>query len=628
MTNPSLRTPSRVSGKCSAVPWLLTLLMLLAGRSRVHADRPRLDADVLQKVKQSTVFLKVQRPDGQTSQGSGFFAYQAGLVLTSAHVLGMLSPVARRPTRVAVVLNSGETDSRTLPAQVLGVDRSSDLAVLRVEGDKLPPPLPTASSKDLQETQELFIFGFPFGERLGRNITVSKTAISSLRKTGARLEKIQVEGGLYPGNSGGPLTNSKGEVVGVAASAFANTRLHFAVPADHIAAFLNGRVGTLTLEPSYREGEQIKLPLEVHLIDPLGRIQKVAVECFAAEPGPPRGASKREPAIQPGDSPHRVVTLASDQKGVARGEIILPPLDNPRQVYWVRPIFTDGVGATHWLGVQGNRLPPPVQRQLVRLAFRPPPEARHRLELLQRASLQARAAAGEPLALRMDLKAELRSQAAKATEPPRGTPLQLEFTHCQGNVLRDGRPLEGEADLRPYLADVPSLRAAMDQDGEGSLARGRTDLSKVPRRSQAALSALGDQLLQSLELLSVSLPGEKVQPLTTWRAERRVLLGLPSAAVPAVVELQYTYLGTGKRDGERAALIDLHGTIRRGQDKGAAVEGKVSGQAWVRCASGEVLASHALFEVELELSLSGKPVRATGSWVVQLHRTALAAGGE
>jgi len=182
-------------------------------------------------------------PGGSVSQGSGFFAVEKGIVLTNAHVLGMLKPDARLPQRVQVVCDSGEPSERTFAAEVLGVDRSSDLAVLRVPGDDLPDPLEVKSARNLAELQKVFVFGFPFGEQLGKNITISESSVSSLRKEPGTdiIQKVQVNGGMQPGNSGGPVVDTRGHVVGVAVSIIQGTQINFAIPGEDVHGFLRDR---------------------------------------------------------------------------------------------------------------------------------------------------------------------------------------------------------------------------------------------------------------------------------------------------------------------------------------------------------------------------------------------------
>src|SRR5262249_34452518 len=138
--------------------------------------------EVLERVKKATVYLRVTIDGNNVTRGSGCFAVEPGVVLTNAHVLGMLVGRTRRPQKVEVVLNSGQGDERTLSAQILEVDRSSDLAVLRVSGSNLPEPLAVLEAKNLQETQQVYVCGFPLGVTLGKEISVRKSAVASLRK--------------------------------------------------------------------------------------------------------------------------------------------------------------------------------------------------------------------------------------------------------------------------------------------------------------------------------------------------------------------------------------------------------------------------------------------------------------
>src|ERR1043165_4419121 len=165
--------------------------------SAIAGGKP--DDATLRSLKDATVYIRVQLPNGRVSQGSGFFALEPGLIFTNARLVGMLEPDSRRPKKVDVTIRSGEANSRTLAAELLGVDGETDLAVLRVVGKDLPTPVKLASAKGLVETQEVFIFGFPFGKQLGNNITVSKTSISSLRKdTNGTVIKVQTNGGMHP----------------------------------------------------------------------------------------------------------------------------------------------------------------------------------------------------------------------------------------------------------------------------------------------------------------------------------------------------------------------------------------------------------------------------------------------
>ena len=170
------------------------------------------------------------------------------------------------PAKLEVILNSGENGERTLTATIYGLDADLDLALLKVDGTDLPPLLTLGKSDELTDAQEVVAFGFPFGESLGKSMTVSPTRVSSLRKEGGLLTKVQLTGGLNPGNSGGPVTDLKGEVIGVSVSKLRNTDIAFAIPAaaaDRFAddQFARGgmmRLGSIAdLSPDELEGQYL-----------------------------------------------------------------------------------------------------------------------------------------------------------------------------------------------------------------------------------------------------------------------------------------------------------------------------------------------------------------------------------
>jgi S1-C subfamily serine protease len=198
---------------------------------------------MIRKVKASTVYIRSYFANGRGT-GSGFFAgSKPGFIVTNAHVVGYGPNKIREPEKVEVIINSGETTERTLEAKVFGVSVNDDLALLRVDEKYLPAPLPFGRAEALTETQELIVFGYPFGESLGRSVSVNRTTVSSLRKSGGGVERIQLAGGLNPGNSGGPVANEKGEIVGVSVASFRGAEaIDFAIPAETAKAFTEAQI--------------------------------------------------------------------------------------------------------------------------------------------------------------------------------------------------------------------------------------------------------------------------------------------------------------------------------------------------------------------------------------------------
>jgi S1-C subfamily serine protease len=142
----------------------------------------------------------------QEGTGSGFVYDRQGHIVTNYHVV-------EGAASVSVAFASGES----YPAQVVGEDPSTDLAVLLVEVSALPDPLPLADSGRLRVGQFVVAIGNPF--RLDRTLTLG--IISALQRViespdGRFIgEAIQTDAAINPGNSGGPMLNLDGEVIGV-----------------------------------------------------------------------------------------------------------------------------------------------------------------------------------------------------------------------------------------------------------------------------------------------------------------------------------------------------------------------------------------------------------------------------
>jgi 2-alkenal reductase len=161
--------------------------------------------------------------------GSGFVIDLEGHIVTNDHV-------AQAADELLVTL----ADERTVPAQVIGSDAGSDLAVLKIDvpADSLTIA-ELGDSSSLQVGQRAIAIGNPFG--LERTITTG--VISSLGRTLNRTgsdfqiaEVIQTDAAINPGNSGGPLLDSQGRVIGVnsaiASESGTNSGVGFAVPVD------------------------------------------------------------------------------------------------------------------------------------------------------------------------------------------------------------------------------------------------------------------------------------------------------------------------------------------------------------------------------------------------------------
>jgi len=214
--------------------------------------------------------------------GSGFIIDEDGHVITNNHVA-----VAAETLLVTLA------DEHTVPAEVVGTDPGSDLAVLQIDvpADELTVA-ELGESASLQVGQRAIAIGNPFG--LERTVTTG--VISSLGRTLSRTdsnfaiaEVIQTDAAINPGNSGGPLLDSAGKVIGVntaiASDSGVNSGVGFAVPVDIVKRVVpeliaNGRYQHAWIGISGRS-------LSPEIVEAAGLTVNTGVLIFEVEPGSP-----------------------------------------------------------------------------------------------------------------------------------------------------------------------------------------------------------------------------------------------------------------------------------------------------------------------------------------------------
>src|SRR5262245_56514482 len=237
---------------------------------------------VVEAVSPSVVHVQVRGARrGMVAQGagSGTILSPDGIVLTNNHVV-----------EVAATIELALTDSRRFAARVLGRDPDTDIAVLRADTSDRLPAARLGNSKKLKAGQIAIAIGNPLGFESPVTAGIISAVGRSLRAQNGRLigDVIQTDAALNPGNSSGPLVNSRAEVIGVNTAVILGAQgICFSVAANtaqHVLTQVlrHGRVRRARLGIA---GEQVHLPQRIKAAT--GLKQSAAVRVVEVQPGSP-----------------------------------------------------------------------------------------------------------------------------------------------------------------------------------------------------------------------------------------------------------------------------------------------------------------------------------------------------
>lgn len=190
-------------------------------------------AQIAKRVSPSVVVIEGKTDSGDVL-GSGFIVSRDGKIVTNLHVI-------REMKSASVQLANGEVyDS----VYVLATDERRDLAIVRIAGFNLPI-LELGDSGSLKVGEPLVIVGSP----RGLEGTVTAGILSSVRDSGQGFEVLQTDAAVNPGNSGGPLVNNKGQVIGVVSFKLRSAEgLNFAFPINYVRGMLSSLHEPMSLE--------------------------------------------------------------------------------------------------------------------------------------------------------------------------------------------------------------------------------------------------------------------------------------------------------------------------------------------------------------------------------------------
>jgi serine protease Do len=196
--------------------------------------------DLTERLKAPLVQIRVRRvaeaqegqeqqpnaPDERRSQGSGFIIREDGYLVTNAHVVGDAE-------RIQVRL----IDGRRFEGKVVGLDERVDLALVKIDAKGLPVA-PLGDSNRTRVGEFVLALGHPFGLEQTVSFGIVSRKGAPIQVAAPGFEFIQTDAAVNPGNSGGPLVNMAGEVVGVNSMAAVNGTIGFAIPVNLVKALL------------------------------------------------------------------------------------------------------------------------------------------------------------------------------------------------------------------------------------------------------------------------------------------------------------------------------------------------------------------------------------------------------
>ena len=270
-------------------------------------------ADLAERLKPGLVHVRVRRASGvpddaergeplepRRSTGSGFVVDESGLIVTNAHVV-----------EGADAIQVKLADGRRFAGRVVGRDGRVDLALVKIEGATNLTALPLGDSNRLRVGELVLALGHPFGLEQTVSFGIVSRKGAPLAVAAPGFDFIQTDAAVNPGNSGGPLVNMAGQVVGVNSMAARNGSIGFAIPSSVVKLLLPqlatkgkvewGWLGVSIAEVTDEDAARLRLP----------EARGVLV----------RGVMPGEPAEQGGVRPNDVIV-----------EIDGTPLQTPRDL--------------------------------------------------------------------------------------------------------------------------------------------------------------------------------------------------------------------------------------------------------------------------------------------------------
>jgi S1-C subfamily serine protease len=187
--------------------WLENIAVAHQRLTKIDANKNRVERKKLPENKQKETTpkaAKVIRDDEvfSAASGTGFIVTDKGHIITNNHVVKGCDNV------------KAHQNGKDYPATVIATDSVNDLALLKTT--LTTKDVFSLSSKNAFLMQDIFVAGYPFGKLISSSVKITKGIVSALTGIGNNYSNMQIDAAIQPGNSGGPIINEKGNVIGVA----------------------------------------------------------------------------------------------------------------------------------------------------------------------------------------------------------------------------------------------------------------------------------------------------------------------------------------------------------------------------------------------------------------------------
>ncbi len=619
-------------------------------------------------VKKASVLISVESSDGG-GEGSGWFGLEPGLVFTNAHVLGMKAPYSPLPKKVTVYLNSGTQEQREIPhsrIKILAVDQDIDLAVLQIINEpNLPSPLKLKPSADLIEAQGLTTFGFPLsyilsavsgGSKKEPEISVRRCSFAAFRRNDfGELRRLQLDGGVNQGNSGGALVDAEGDVVGIVVSLIAareiGASISNAVPSEYAYGLLAGRVSNVEYGIAYRDKDKIRIPVTANVLDPLGRIGKINIRGWVADTSDKyRRPGTTKPDTESGDSDEQTSQLTYDPKTkTAKGELTFPDLAAGR-AYWAQPYYANSINPVYYMpGTRIKMAGPPVERTNASLVFHNKAGAVRSVTMSNSSDItESVDGEGQGKSERAKLKTifKLKESAGQAdrNDARQAARVNFAFDSIDIKVELLGGALEQDIFSKSVQAELNTLVKQVGAQGFidkfGEMYRVNVNVLSLPDpKLQGLMIRLTSNGGEALQAASIPLPNKTVTPGETWTSSKDSrLYSVPPPSPtsgpnpmggqpkPKIRELKYkdlttyTYIGQRDRAGKKEAVVLIEGKSVQAAGAKEAVNGSIKGTAWIEIDTGIVVEAEIHKEFDIDSSSDGLKKHVTGVFDYKVSR--------